>query len=975
VSAATGSIRVVAAPPFSPDPAQRQVLAHRLGVLLVDGVAGTGKTALLRERFAQLVEDGSDPERVVLVVGSVRARDATRAALLDRLPSSLPGLQVVTAHGLAHRVLKERNGALGYAEPPEVWSAAEQFAKVRDLLAAQDPDAWPAYGHLLRLRGFADEIRQFLLRAQEELRTPEGIEEAADHRGLSGWHELARFLRGYQEVLDDLNVVDFAALLQRAGAALAASPDAPPLFDHVVVDDYQDTTFAFEALLSGLQAPDLVVAANPDGHVFSFQGTTRVPFERFSATFPSAASVTLSTHHRPSVAPIIDAWVAPHSSEEHASIARELRRLHVDDGVAWGDLAVVVRRQGPHVAGILRALDDARVPRAIPERGLTLTSEPAALPYLLALRWLVADEARRSELIEPLLTSEVVGLSPATARGLLRTAQHEKGSISRALEITEGLTAEESESVRAADATLAKASLFAGMSVQDAFKVLWFDLSCSKRIAEEAGADLDTLVTFAGAVSEAEEHGDAGVEAFLESLDAGEHGPGYSVWERSRPDVVRVLTAHGAVGQEFDTVIVAGAVEGNFPSLSRPEPMFDLTVLDRAIGRSERVRARLEEERRLFRLVLGRARRRAVLVCADPHPDADELSSRTRFAMELDGVPWTHAPLGTFEEPVSVREAVAVWRRELADLEAPTWRRLAALDGLAALGLDPSRWWFQHVWTDPGRPLHEEIRVSYSRLSNLEACELAHVLGDELGLGRPGGYHAWVGKTVHRIIEDTERGAIEKEPRAMLEALASRWRPQEFPSKAVSDAFLSLAREHMLRNWYETYGEDPALGIEQYFAFEYDGATVIGYIDRIGPSIHGGTVITDFKTGKSDRAEKPEDNLQLGIYYLAVQESEELAEYLPVHKVELAFLRGNWKSTQIDFRKFVVHERDDSWEQKMRERLSGLIAKKKELIATETYRPSPYANCRFCDFRSLCPLWAEGQPVFPVEVVRRGRSS
>jgi RecB family exonuclease len=362
-------------------------------------------------------------------------------------------------------------------------------------------------------------------------------------------------------------------------------------------------------------------------------------------------------------------------------------------------------------------------------------------------------------------------------------------------------------------------------------------------------------------------------------------------------------------------------------------------------------------------------------VCADPHPDADELSSRTRFAMELDGVPWTHAPLGTFEEPVSVREAVAVWRRELADLEAPTWRRLAALDGLAALGLDPSRWWFQHVWTDPGRPLHEEIRVSYSRLSNLEACELAHVLGDELGLGRPGGYHAWVGKTVHRIIEDTERGAIEKEPRAMLEALASRWRPQEFPSKAVSDAFLSLAREHMLRNWYETYGEDPALGIEQYFAFEYDGATVIGYIDRIGPSIHGGTVITDFKTGKSDRAEKPEDNLQLGIYYLAVQESEELAEYLPVHKVELAFLRGNWKSTQIDFRKFVVHERDDSWEQKMRERLSGLIAKKKELIATETYRPSPYANCRFCDFRSLCPLWAEGQPVFPVEVVRRGRSS
>ena len=208
----------------------------------------------------------------------------------------------------------------------------------------------------------------------------------------------------------------------------------------------------------------------------------------------------------------------------------------------------------------------------------------------------------------------------------------------------------------------------------------------------------------------------------------------------------------------------------------------------------------------------------------------------------------------------------------------------------------------------------------------------------------------------------------------MVDALDARWRAREFPSLAVSEAFRKLAREHMLRNWFQTYGDKPASGIEEYFEFEYEGVTVIGYIDRIGPSVRGGNVITDFKTGKSDRAGDPHENLQLGIYYLAVKESDALAGFQPVDQVELAFLRGDWKRPDIDFRKLPIHGRDEAgWEQTMRERLSALIRRKKELNAAESFRPNPYTTaCRFCDFQTLCPLFPEGQPVFPVEVVRRG---
>ena len=970
MSATGGSIPFVN-PPWSPDGRQEAVLERRDGALLVTGSAGTGKSSVLRERFARLVEGGADPERVALVVGSRRARQAARDALIARLPSSLSSLQVLTFHGLGHLILRERFSALGYAEPPEVLSAADQFALVQDLLQGQEPAEWPAYGHLLTLRGFADQIRQFLLRAQESRLTPEEIETKAEARGLSGWRELARFYRDYLDVLDADRVVDFAALIGRAEAAVSAS-DAP-LLDHLLVDDYHDATFAEEALVTSLRVRDLVVAADPEAHVFSFQGTTAVPSLRFTQVFDGAAHVELSTPHRAPQPIHIDAWSASHTSEEYAAIARELRRLHVDDGVAWGDLAVVVRRQGAHVGGLLRALDDTRVPRTAPESGVSLAQEPATRPFVLALRFLAASEDERNGLIESVLTSDLVRLSPAAARGLLRVAHARTGSVGRALEFTDGLTAQEAAQVEEVRGVLDRAARAADRSVLDTFATLWRELPCSRRLVDEGDAsvesrrELDSVVAFSSAVAEAGSAADPSVEAFLASVDAGERGPGFSAWERRDADAVQVLTAHGAAGREFHTVIVVGTVEGNFPSLSRPEPMFDLEALDRLVSQSDRNRARLEDERRLFRMVLGRARERVVLMASRAH--ADEASTGSRFVEEL-GLKWSSVPDPGLSEPISVREAAAVWRRTLADLHVPAAERLAALEGLVTLGVDPRRWWFQRDWTDTGRPLHEHLRASYSKLDVLDNCELQFVLGSELGLGRPVGYQAWVGSLVHRIIEDCEKGEVARTLEALTDEVDRRWRPQEFPAKAVSEAWRALAKGRMLPNWFERYGAHPAAATEGGFEFDYDDATIVGYIDRIGPDPAGfpGMRITDYKTGNADRAPKANESLQLGIYYLAVLESEELEEFQPVSGVELSYLKGDWRNGELVTREWTVgtEDREEAYQNVMREKLSGLVGELKRLNETASYRPNYQANCFFCEFQSLCPLFPEGRPLFDV---------
>jgi superfamily I DNA/RNA helicase len=950
---------------FEPDPEQSKALDHRRGALLLTGDPGTGKTAVLRERFARLIEEGSDPERVALVVRTKQARNEARRALLERLSRPLPGMRLLTVHGLANHVVTARFEQLGYQRPPEILSALDQFSKVQELLAGEDPADWPAYGAMLRLRGFADEVRQLLLRAQEALSIPEEIIAKAEASGLSGWLELGAFYRRYLQVLDDIGVVDYAGLVNQAAAAAGRGE---PLFDHLLVDDYQEATFAEEALVVGLDLQSLVVAGDEGSHVFSFQGTTDVPLRRFLEQLLRAEHVTLTTGHRCET-PAYEAWATSHTSEEMAAVARELRRIHVEEGVPWGELAVIVRREGSHGGGVLRALDDARVPRTTPEGGLSLLAEPATFPFLLALRWL-ARPADRDGLAESVLTSELARLSPAEARGLVRAALAAGHPTSASLHRSDGLTPEAAGEVGSLASVLAEAEAVAGRSVLDAFSILWRKLPYARRLVaaaelSPAGArDLDAVLAFSEAVSRAGERNDASVEAFLEVMEAGEDGPGLTeVPEERRPDAVRVFTAHGSAGREVDTVIVVGATEGNFPSLSRPEPMFDLAALDGPISQSDRNRQRLSDERRLFRVVASRARRRVVFTASDPHDETTVLTARSRFVSEL-GVGWRAAPTGPFPQPLSVAEAVGSWRRRLSDTSQPSSMRLAALRGLLALGHSPSGWWFQRDWTGSDRPLHEGIRVSYSKLSTLENCALQYVLSEELGLEGQAGYYAWVGHLVHRIIEDCESDLIPRTEAALVAAAEERWQPEQFPSHAVSEAFRRVVTRKILPTWLVMYGQTPALAGEIRFGFDFAGATVTGAIDRVGRISSGGSQITDYKTGKA-RGGPPEENLQLGIYYLAVNHAEELAAYRPVKAVELAFLKENVNSRNFRVQLGMNSQAQREFGEAMEARLSALVEQIRELLRTEVYRPAPQAECRYCDFKSLCPLWPQGRELFP----------
>ena len=260
------------------------------------------------------------------------------------------------------------------------------------------------------------------------------------------------------------------------------------------------------------------------------------------------------------------------------------------------------------------------------------------------------------------------------------------------------------------------------------------------------------------------------------------------------------------------------------------------------------------------------------------------------------------------------------------DLDVPRARRLAALEGLVALGVDPSRWWFQR-----GVDRHRRAAARDHPgvvLQALDARELRAAVRAVRGAGSrrprrlPGMGRQDRSTRSSRTARTAEVRAHARqagEPRSTSAGVRRSSRPRPSPRRGSG-----WPRTGCCRTGSSGSASIPATGTERGFEFAYDGATMNGYIDRIGPDPLGfGTRITDYKTGGTYNMPKANESLQLGIYYLAAQEAEDLKEVGAITGVELAYLKGHYRTGAIEMREWEVGsgEREAEYQQRMRERL------------------------------------------------------
>jgi superfamily I DNA/RNA helicase len=281
------------------DERQRRVVEHAGGPLLVLAGPGTGKTTTIVEAVADRIDNrGTDPERVLVLTFSRKAALELRQRITGRLRRTTRTPLALTFHSYAYALLR-RDAVLNEEPPPRLLSGPEQLLEVRRLLEGELADGareWPErLRAALATRGFAEELRDFALRAAERSYFPEDLVATGRTRGRDDWTAIGRFMERYAErfAVDPVQTYDYAELIHMAAGLLAADEDAlhreRDAYDAVFVDEYQDTDPAQEELLRRLAGDgrDLVVVGDPDQSIYGFRGADVRGILEFPERFPT----------------------------------------------------------------------------------------------------------------------------------------------------------------------------------------------------------------------------------------------------------------------------------------------------------------------------------------------------------------------------------------------------------------------------------------------------------------------------------------------------------------------------------------------------------------------------------------------------------------------------------------------------------------------------------------------------------------
>ncbi len=770
---------------------------HRAGPLLVLAGPGTGKTTTLVEAVARRVRDGADPERLLVLTFSRKAAVELRDRIAARLGSAAAP-QATTFHSYCYALVRAHQDADLFADPLRLLSGPEQDLVVRELLEGQAGLAaagrarvrWPdELRACLTTRGFADEVRAVLARSRELGLGPEALADFARRTGRPDWGAAAAFLAEYLDVLDAQGVLDYAELVHRAVLLAERDEVAAELaarYDAVFVDEYQDTDASQIRLLRALAGGGrtLVAFGDPDQSIYAFRGADVNGILDFPLMFPrtsgdpapvevlgtsrrSGAAVLAATRRLTSRMPLtrlparkvrehrdltavrdggrVEVYTYPTPGAELDNIADILRRAHLEDGVPWRDMAVLVRAGARSIPGVRRALTSAGVPLEIDGDELPLRREPAVAPLLTALRVAAsaapapadeapvdgapADEAPADDAPVPadepteaayglstetaieLLTSPLGGMDAADLRRLGRALREEERAaghdvpppsdelIARALAEPERLVAHDPAYARGARhlGELLRATrdlLAAGGTAEEALWTLWDGTpTWSQRLertarrggaaARNADRDLDAVVALFETAARAEARtGGRGALNFLEELDAQDIAADTLTRRTVRPDAVRLMTAHRSKGLEWRLVVVAGVQEGLWPDLRRRGSLLEADRIGRD-GLAEPLPpgALLTEERRLFYVAATRARDRLVVTAVKAASDDGDQPSR--FLTELGVEP--RDVTGRPRRPLSVAALVAELRATTVDPQATPALREAAAQRLAKL--------------------------------------------------------------------------------------------------------------------------------------------------------------------------------------------------------------------------------------------------------------------------------------------------
>lgn len=598
---------------------QYEAVHYRGGALLVLAGAGSGKTRVITERIATLIERHVPQDAITAVTFTNKAAKEMRARLVHRLGVQGKRLRICTFHALGLNILRQHPHLVERRDGLSVFSGAEQRSAMRSVLAD------------LQLPTDSDQINRVLQRVSSLKNETLDIADAT----------ITNISERYDALLTRMNAVDFDDLIVLPLQVLSEDAEARALWQsrarHFLVDEYQDSSrmqYRMVQLLATSEG-NLTAVGDDDQSIYGWRGAEVRNLFQLEKDYPNLHTIRLEENYRSTAAILTAAntliahnkerlgkslrsnlgqgkpvrvWACPDVEEDGRRIAGDIKaRRAVGEAKDWDDFCVLYRASYQS-RPIELALREVGIPYHV-SGGMSFFDRAEVLDLLAYLRLLAnpADDlAFMRAIARPRrgVGDKALGLLADFAWGhecsLLEACTHD--ALAHRLEHT----------LRAFGLMISDLEhRFLHGEADDAFDALLANTGLEAAIREDADDDaverrMNNVMELRRWWLRSHESG-MDIASFLQQLSLLANKDDDDPEGR-----VRLMTVHAAKGLEFDHVYITGAENGVFPHKNALEEN------------------RQEEERRLMYVAVTRARFRLTL---------SHIISRRRFGKEEKSAP------------------------------------------------------------------------------------------------------------------------------------------------------------------------------------------------------------------------------------------------------------------------------------------------------------------------------------------------
>ena len=968
---------------FTPNSKQKLAIEHLHGPMLVLAGAGTGKTSVLVERIAWLIENGhAAPEEILAITFTDNAAKEMKERVEARLRRKTR-ISAATFNAYCQGILKRNRRDFHVLIPEDVYVFLRQHIDELELERFIKP---------ADLGEFLTDLRNFFDRCQEELIEPEKFQEYVDslqpgstlprncrskdvdrlgpQEIQNRWREIARVYSNAMHLLEAENLGTFGMQISRAVRLLLSDPDLlareRKRARFILVDEFQDcnsSNIILTQLLGG-DEQNIFAVGDPDQAIYRFRGASSAAFEDFQHRFPQTKRASLDENQRsrgnilrvafPAINQNPDVFSTPtgfrrtalqsardlreqqegrlvfddpvevaisfSDAQEGADIAEDILRLQARSTFREPDSMAVLYRSHFNREKLMEELAAREIPFIV--KGMDVL-DTAAVRDLLAVARAVTNDGAAESLFRMCALPQFA-LQPDELREKLSAANN-KSTFKAILGGREDgirLLA----AVEAARNSLAQQNL----SISGTFDYLvhQFDLP-----ADDLA--LKALLRFVADWEQKPYIRDKSLRSFLEYVEFFDDGGGIipllsedqvQQAAEENPEAVQLMTVHGAKGLEFTHVWLLRVISPSFPTQYR-ETLFEFPVaLRSSIAMGDGKEVNEQEERRLFYVGITRARDRLTL-CSRPGRGQDP------------------SPPGFLRPLLQNRSLNSVLRKRSVQQPPAAPDRFSQVSTVAGWMLLPPAF------------SASDLALSANAVQSYSTCPLKFKLERDWRIPGSASAAMHFGNAVHTVLKNYYDPSPHTPAQTAADVIAAF--RSEFAKAVIEDAVQrQLYEEQGDRHLARLVAERPrgsieVIAAEVQFEFTLGKLKVKGRIDRMD-RLEGNCVrVIDYKTGKPWNQKDADDSLQLSIYAMGASQ----LNYSP-RELVLLNVRGNEE---------IITGRTPAQLDRARHKIEEAA----EGIAAQEFEPRPGLHCRWCAFSRLCPA-TEQKVLVPLKALTAG---